>query len=230
MHLHQRMSQSLLHLLKRLHTHAATSTQTNQKPNQAACGVGSLDCSAATPKKKPNQLWAIKSQANAASAVMAAAPMAEAAVVAAVAVVVTVPNAVSAQKVKVATNATPKALRPVASVQHVASAVKAVAAHAKTATAVDAAKVAMLKAVTQKAKRPSTTTPHLKLKPKPAPKHATNAWPAKSAEKTPKAATINASLAANVVIVQSVVKAAKAVANAAHAASATKVAVNALLA
>jgi hypothetical protein len=78
-----------------------------------------------------------------------------------------------------------------------------------------------------KAKPPSTTTPHLKPKPKHAPKHATNAWPAKSAAKALKAATNSASLAANVVIVQNVVKVAKAVANAAHAASATRVAVNA---
>jgi hypothetical protein len=88
-----------------------------------------------------------------------------------VAVVVTVPSAVSALKVKVATlkavmSATPKALRPVANAQHAASvqsvanamwnnAVKAVAArvavkvalHVKTATAVDAAKAVMVKLV-----------------------------------------------------------------------------------
>jgi hypothetical protein len=85
----------------------------------------------------------------------------------------------------------------------------------------------MVKFVMPKAKPPSTTTHHLKPKPKHAPKHATNAWPAKSAAKALKAATNSASLAANVVIVQNVVKVAKAVANAAHAASATKVAVNA---
>jgi hypothetical protein len=172
-------------------------------------------------------------------------PMAEAAVVVAVAVVVTVPSAVSALKVKVATlkaatSATPKVLRPVANAQRVASvpsALKAVAAkaaaHVKTATVVDAAKAAMVKPVTPKAKQPSTTTPHLKPKPKHAPKHATNAWPVKSVAKALKVAMSNANLAlsaANVVIAQNVVKVAKAVANAAHAASATKVAVNAPLA
>jgi hypothetical protein len=181
---------------------------------------------------------------------MAAAPMAEAAVVVAVAVVVTAPSAASALKVKVvmiatpkaATNATPKALRHVANVQHAASvqsvvsamwnnAVKVVAArvaakvalHAKTATAVDAAKAAMVKPVMPKAKPPSTTTPHLKPKLKHAPKHATNAWPVKSAAKAPKVAMSNANLAlsaANVVKV-------KTVANAAHAVNATTVAVNA---
>ncbi len=250
MHLRQLMSQSLLHLRKHLHTLAALSLRPKHpKLNRAACGVGSLRCSAATPKKKPSQPWATKSQANAASAVMAAAPMAEAAVVVAVAVVVTVPSAVNALKVRVVTlkaatnatskavtSATPKALRPVASAQHAANAVKAVAkaaAHAKIATAVDVAKAVMVKFVTPKAKPPSTTTPHQKPKPKPAPKHATSAWPVKSVAKAPKAAAINASLAANVVIVQnavSVVKVAKAVANAAHAASATKVAANAPLA
>ena len=248
MHLRQHMSQSLLHLPKHqqhLLTHVALSPRPKHpKLNRAACGVGSLVCSAATQKKKPSQPWATKSQANAASAVMAAAPMAEAAVVVAVAVVVTVPSEVSAQKVKVATSATPKALRPVASAQHAVNvqsaanamwnnAVKVVAAkaaaHAKTATAVDVVKVAMVKHATPKAKPPSTTTPHLKPKPRHAPKHATSAWPAKSAAKTRKAATSHANLAVNVVTVPNVAKA-KAVANAAHAANATKVAVNAPLA
>ena len=231
MHLRQHMSQSLLRLRKRLHTHVALSLRPKHpKLNRAACGVGSLVCSAATQKKKPSQPWATKSQANAASAVMAAAPMAEAAVVVAVAVVVIVPKAV--------TSATPKALKPVANAQRAANvviamwnnAVKGVAAkaaaHAKTATAVDAAKAAMVNHVTPKAKPPSTTTPHLKPKPKHALKRATNAWPAKSVATTPKAATNNANNALSVV---SVVKV-KTVANAAHAASATKVAVNAPLA
>ena len=184
--------------------------------------------------------------------------MAEAAVVVAVAVVVTVPSAVSALKVKVATlkavtSATPKALKPVANAQHAVNvqsaanamwnnAVKAVAArgaakavaHAKTATAVDAAKDVMVKRVMvkfvmPKAKPPSTTTHPPKPKPKRAPKHATSAWPAKSAAKTLKAATSHANLAVNVVTVPNVAKA-KAVANAAHAANATKVVVNAHLA
>ena len=249
MHLRQHMSQSLLHLPKQqqhLHTHVALSLRPKHpKLNRAACGVGSLVCSAATQKKKPSQPWATKSQANAASAVMAAVPMAEAAVVVAVAVVVTVPSAVSAQKVKVATSATPKVLKPVASAQravNVQSAASAmwnnavkvvaakVAAHAKTATAVAVAKAEMVKLVIPKAKPPSTTTLHQKPKPKHAPKHATNAWPVKSAAKAPKAATSNANLAlsaANVVSVQNVVKVAKTVANAAHAASAMMVAVNA---
>ena len=249
MHLHPHMSPSLLHLRKHLHTHAALSLQPKHpKLNRAACGVGSLACSAVTQKKKPSQPWATKSQANAASAVMAAAPMAEAAVVVAVAVVVTAPSAVSALKVKVVmiatlkavTSATPRALRPVVNAQRAAnvpSAVKALAAkaaaHAKTETAVDAAKAAMAKPVTPKAKPPSTTTHHLKPKQKHAPKHATNAWPVKSVAKALKVAMSNANLAlsaANVVIAQNVVKVAKAVANAAHAASATKVAVNAPLA
>lgn len=172
------------------------------------------------------------------------------------AVVVTAPSAVSALKVKVATPkavtiATPKALRPVANAQHAASvqsvanamwnnAVKAVAArvavkvalHVKTATAVDAAKAVMVKrvmvkSVMPKAKQPSTTTLHLKLKQKLAPKPATNAWPAKSVAKAPKAATTNANLAVNVQSAANAVKVAKAVANAAHAASAMMVAVNA---
>ena len=248
MHLRQHMSQSLLHLQKRLHTHVALSLQPKHpKLNRAACGVGSLACSAATQKKKPSQPWATKSQANAASAVMAATPMAEAAVVVAVAVVVTVPSAVSAQKVKVATlkavtSAMPKALKPVASAQRAANVVTAmwnnavkvvaakVAAHAKTATAVDAAKAAMAKPVTPKAKPPSTTTLHQKPKPKHAPKHATNAWPAKSAAKTRKAATSHANLAVNAQSAANAVKVAKAVANAAHAANATRAAVNAPLA
>jgi hypothetical protein len=168
--------------------------------------------------------------------------MAEAAVVVAVAVVETVPSAVSAQKVKVATlkavtSATPKALKPVANAQravNVPSAVKVVAArvaaHAKTATAVDAAKAAMVKPVMLKARPPSTTTLHQKLKPKHAPKHATNAWHAKSVAKAPKAATSNANLAVNAQSAANAVKVAKAVANVAHAASATKAAVNAPLA
>lgn len=172
------------------------------------------------------------------------------------AVVVTVPSAVSALKVKVATlkavmSATPKALRPVANAQHAASvqsvasamwnnAVKVVAArvvakavaHVKTATAVVVAKAAMQKAVMvkfvmPKAKPPSTTTHHLKLKQKLAPKPATNAWPAKSVAKAPKAATSNANLAVNAQSAANAVKVAKAVANAAHAANATTVAVNA---
>jgi hypothetical protein len=136
-------------------------------------------------------------------------------------VVVTVPSAETVLKVKVAT---PKALRHVASAQHVVNVVIAmwnnaakVAAHAKTATAVAVVNHAM-----PKAKPLSTTTPHLKPKPKPAPKRATNAWPAKSVAKAAMAAN-NANLAlsaANVVKV-------KTVANAAHVASATKVAVNA---
>jgi hypothetical protein len=173
--------------------------------------------------------------------------MAEAAVVVAVAVVVTVPSAVSALKVKVATLkavmiATPKALRPVASAQRAASvpsAVKVVvakaAAHAKTATAVDAAKAAMVNPVMAmfvmpKAKPPSTTTHHQKPKPKHAPKHATNAWPAKSAAIATKAATSHASLAVSVQNAVSVVKVTEVVVNAAHAANATKAAVNAPLA
>ena len=252
MHLRQHMNQSLRHQQKRLHTLAALSPRLKHpKPNRAACGAGSLRCSAATQKKKPSQPWATKSQANAASAVMAAAPMAEAAVVVAVAVVVTVPSAVSAQKVKLATpkaatNATPKALRPVASAQRAVNvqsaanamwnnAVKAVAArvaakavaHVKTATAVDAVKVAMVKPVTPKAKPPSTTTHHLKLKQKLAPKHGTNAWPVKNAAKATKAATSNANLAVNAQTAANALKVAKAVANAAHAANATTVAVNA---
>jgi hypothetical protein len=128
-------------------------------------------------------------------------------------------------------------------VQSVASAmwnnaVKAVAArvaakavaHVKTATAVDAAKAVMVKFVMPKAKPPSTTTHHQKPRPKLAPKPATNAWPAKNAAKTPKATTSHANLALSAVIVQNVVKSAKAVANAAHAANATTVAVNAPLA
>jgi hypothetical protein len=105
-----------------------------------------------------------------------------------------------------------------------------VAAHAKSATAVAVAKAAMAKHATPKAKQPSTTTLHQKLKLKHAPKHATSAWPAKNAAKAPKAAMSNANLALSAAIVQNVVKVAKAVANAAHAASATRVAVNVPLA
>lgn len=164
--------------------------------------------------KKPNPSLATKSQANAASAVMAATPMAEAAVVVAVAVVVTAPNAVSVKKA--ATNATLKAWKPVANVPHavnVLSVVKAlatkVAAHAKTATA-----VAVVNHVTPKAKQRSTTTLLQKPKPKHAPKHVASASPAKNAMKTANNAA----------------KVAKAVANAAHAASVTTTAVNAPLA
>jgi hypothetical protein len=152
---------------------------------------------------------------------------------------------VSVLKVKVVTNATPKALKHVANAQHAASvqsvesatwsnAVKVVAAkavaHAKNAIAVAVVKVAMQKAVTPRVKQPSTTTHLLKPKQKHAPKHATNAWPAKSAAKAPKAATSNASLAVNAQSAANVMRVAKAVANAVHAANVMRVAVNAPLA
>jgi len=101
-------------------------------------------------------------------------------------------------------------------------------APAKSATAV-AVRGGMQKVAMPKAKRPSITTPRLKPKPKHAPKHATNAWPAKSAATPQKAATTHANLAANALSVENAAKA-KAVVNAAHAASATKVAANARLA
>jgi hypothetical protein len=149
---------------------------------------------------------------------------------------------------KAAMSATPKALRPVANALHAASvqnvvnamwnnALKVVAArvaakavaHVKTATAVDAAKAVMVKRVAPKARPRSTTTPHLKPKPKHAPKHAMNVWPAKSVAKALKAATSHASLALSAAIVVSETKV-KAVANAAHAANATRVVVNVPLA
>ena len=214
------MSPSLLYLRKPLHTQKATSTLTSQKPNQAAGGVGSLVCSAATQKKKPSPPSATKSQANAVSAVMAATPMVEVAAVVAVAEVVTAPNAAIVQNAvpkaamqRAATSATPKALRPVANARHAAK----VAVHAKTATAAAVVNHAM-----PKAKPPSTTTPHRKPKPKPALKRATNAWPAKSVAR----AVILANNANLAVSAQNVVKVAKGVVNAAHVVNATKVAVN----
>jgi hypothetical protein len=212
MPLRPRMSRSLRPLRKHLHKRAVLSQQPRHpKPNRVACGAGSLRSSAAMPKKKPSLPWVTKNQANAASAVMVAAPMAEAAVVVAVAVAVSAPNAVNAMR---------KAWKHVANVQHAAS-VQSVR-HVKTATAADAAKAEMVKPVTPKAKPPSTTTHHLKLKPKRVQKHATNAWRGKSVARAQRAAT-NAQNVANVAR-------AKAVANAAHAVSATKVAVNAPLA
>ena len=211
MHPHQPTNPSQQHLPK--HT-PRPSTPTRKKPNLAACGAGSHRSSAVMTTKKPNPRLATKSQANAASAVMAAAPMAEAAVVVAVAVVVTAPNAVIVKKA--APSATLKAWKPVANAQravNVPSVVKALAAkdaaHAKTATAVAVVNHAM-----PKAKQRWITTLHQKPKPKHAPKLATSAWPAKNAMKTANNAA----------------KVAKAVANAAHAASATTTAVNAHLA
>ena len=257
MHLRQHMSQSLLHLRKHLHTLVALSLQPKHpKLNRAACGVGSLVCSAATQKKKPSQPWATKSQANAASAVMAAAPMAEAAVVVAVAVVVTVPSAVSALKVKVATLraatsatpkavtiATPKALRPVASAQRAVNvqsaanamwnnAVKAVAARVAVKVALHvktATAVDAAKAVMVKFVMPKAKPPSTTtphLKLKP--KHAPkHATNAWPVKSAAKAPKAATNNASLAVTVQNVVKAAKAVANAAHAANATTVAVNA---
>ena len=86
----RRMNPSLLHLPKqqrRLHTHAALNQRLRHPKPKLACGDGSQDCSvAATLTTKPSLLSMTKSQANVASAVMAAAPMAEAAVVVAGAV------------------------------------------------------------------------------------------------------------------------------------------------
>jgi hypothetical protein len=88
---------------------------------------------------------------------------------------------------------------------------------------------ATLRAATPKVKPLSTTTPPLKPKPKRAPKRVTNAWHAKSVAKAPKAATTHANIAVSVRSVVNVENAAKAkaVASAALAVNATKVAVNA---
>jgi len=102
-----------------------------------------------------------------------------------------------------------------------------VAALAKTATAV-AEMVATQRAAMPKGKPLSTTTPALKPKLKRAPKHAMNAWRVRNVARQQKAATTHANRAVNVQSVVNVVSAAKVkvVASAAHAANATKVAVN----
>jgi hypothetical protein len=123
MRLLRHMSQSLRHLPKQqrlLHTRAALSRQPKPpKLNRAVCGAGSQACSAAaTLTTKPSLRWKTKSQANAVSVVMVAAPTAEAAVVVAVAVVETALRAV-------ATNAAPKVVKRVVIARSVPHAVNA---------------------------------------------------------------------------------------------------------
>lgn len=124
--------------------------------------------------------------------------MAEAAEAVVVAVQVIAPNA--AQKTANAQNV-PHAESALSVVTAMERTVKA-EAHAKTVTA-----SVVVNPATLKGKPRLTTTPHPKPKPKHALKRVTNAWRAKNAGSQPKAV--------------------KAVANVAHAASATKVAVNA---
>ena len=125
-HRHTCLSLWLLHLRKHQHTHAPTNLQPKHLKPKRACGAGSQVCSAAIRKKKPNPLWATKSQASVKTSVpMAAVPTDAVAVVVAVVVVVSAQSAARKAAMsampKAVTSATPKALRPVVNVLHAAN-------------------------------------------------------------------------------------------------------------